>query len=224
MKAQNWPEKSRQDEIRELVRRRFPKLNEPALLDEIAAQGNLVDFKAGETLSEYGSYVRYIPLVLEGTLKVMRSSDSGDLFLYYVEAGEACASSFTCCLSQKKSYIRAVAEDDLLVLTLPTRMVDEWMTRYRSWKDFVMQSYEDRLMELVEAIDNIAFLRMDERLWQYLLDRSHATHEKILQTTHQEIADDLHASREAISRLLKQLEKQNKIKLGRNKIEIISNH
>jgi CRP/FNR family transcriptional regulator len=159
--------------------------------------------------------------VLEGTLKVMRSSDNGDLFLYYVQAGEACASSFTCCLTQKKSYIRAVAEDDLLVLTLPTRLVDEWLTRYRSWKDFVMQSYEDRLMELVEAIDNIAFLRMDERLWQYLHDRTQATGERIINATHQDIADDLHASREAISRLLKQLERQGKIKLGRNRIEIL---
>jgi|APTNR8051073442_1049403.scaffolds.fasta_scaffold01875_5 CRP/FNR family transcriptional regulator len=220
MKFQNWPEQSRRDEIMDLVRRRFPKLNEPGLLEEMAENGSLVDFKSGETLSEYGSYVRYIPLVLEGTLKVMRSSDNGDLFLYYVQAGEACASSFTCCLTQKKSYIRAVAEDDLLVLTLPTRLVDEWLTRYRSWKDFVMQSYEDRLMELVEAIDNIAFLRMDERLWQYLHDRTQATGEHVINATHQDIADDLHASREAISRLLKQLERQGKIKLGRNRIEI----
>jgi CRP/FNR family transcriptional regulator len=221
MKFQNWPEQSRREEIMDLVRRRFPKLNEPGLLEEMAENGSLVDFKSGETLSEYGSYVRYIPLVLEGTLKVMRSSDNGDLFLYYVQAGEACASSFTCCLTQKKSYIRAVAEDDLLVLTLPTRLVDEWLTRYRSWKDFVMQSYEDRLMELVEAIDNIAFLRMDERLWQYLHDRTQATGERIINATHQDIADDLHASREAISRLLKQLERQGKIKLGRNRIEIL---
>lgn len=221
MDERKWSAAQPHEELGELVRRRFPRLNEPGLLEEIEAHGRLMEFKAGETLTDYGSYVRYIPLVLEGSLKVMRSSDHGELFLYYVHAGEACASSFTCCLSQKKSYIRAIAEDKLLVLALPTRLVDEWLTRYRSWKDFVMQSYEDRLLEMVEAIDSIAFMRMDERLWEYLRDRSLATGEGVILCTHQEIADDLHASREAISRLLKQLERQGKVKLGRNRIEII---
>ncbi|MCB0635923.1 MAG: Crp/Fnr family transcriptional regulator [Lewinella sp.] len=209
-----------QERIRSVLRDQFPQLNEPDLIQDIIQQGRLVEYKHGEPIADFGSYVRFVPLVVEGTFKVMRATTDGEIFLYYVHAGEACASSFSCCLTQKKSFIRAVAEDDLLVVALPVAKVDEWLSRFRSWKDFIMQSYEDRLMELVEAIDSIAFLKMDERLWQYLQERARVTENFTIQTTHQEIAADLNASREAISRLLKQLERQGKIELGRNRIDV----
>ena len=209
-----------QEQIKQVLRRQFPQLNEPELVSEIIMNGRLVEYKSGEAIADFGSYVRFVPLVVEGSFKVMRAGPAGEIFLYYVHAGEACASSFSCCLSQKKSFIRAVAEEQLLVVALPVAKVDEWLSRYRSWKDFVMQSYENRLMELVEAIDSIAFLKMDERLWQYLKEKTMVTGSSTIHITHQEIATDLNASREAISRLLKQLEKQNKIELGRNRIEI----
>jgi CRP/FNR family transcriptional regulator len=209
-----------QERIRVVLRDQFPQLNEPELIQDIIQNGRLVEYKSGEAIADFGSYVRFVPLVVEGTFKVMRATPEGEIFLYYVHAGEACASSFSCCLAQKKSFIRAIAEDDLLVVALPVAKVDEWLSRYRSWKDFIMQSYEDRLMELVEAIDGIAFMKMDERLWQYLRERSRVTENYTIHATHQEIAADLNASREAISRLLKQLERQGKIELGRNRIDV----
>lgn len=209
-----------QERIKEVLRHQFPQLNEPDLVHDIIQHGRLVEYKAGEAIADFGSYVRFVPLVVRGSFKVMRATSEGEIFLYYVHAGEACASSFSCCLSQKKSFIRAVAEDELFVIALPVAKVDEWLSRYRSWKDFVMQSYEDRLMELVEAIDSIAFLKMDERLWQYLRERARVTNSTTIYATHQEIAADLNASREAISRLLKQLERAGHIELGRNRIEV----
>lgn len=209
-----------QEQIKEVLRRQFPQLNEPELIQDVILNGRLVEYKAGEAIADFGSYVRFVPLVVEGSFKVMRAGPEGEIFLYYVQSGEACASSFSCCLSQKKSFIRAIAEEPLLVIALPVAKVDEWLSRFRSWKDFVMQSYEDRLMELVEAIDSIAFLKMDDRLWQYLQEKTRVTNTYTIQTTHQEIANDLNASREAISRLLKQLERQGKIELGRNRIEV----
>ena len=130
--------------------------------------------------------------------------------------------SFSCCMMNKKSDIRTIAEEDSLIIGLPIQQVDEWMSRYKSWQQFVMQSYDMRMRELVQAIDEIAFKRMDERLISYLEKKAEASHSQLIQTTHQQIAYDLNASREAVSRLLKQMEKEGTVKLGRNKIEMLS--
>jgi CRP/FNR family transcriptional regulator len=126
--------------------------------------------------------------------------------------------SFTCCMMNKKSVIKAVAEEKTTFIGIPTRQVDSWLNRFTSWKNFVMRSYDDRMFELVKVIDSIAFSNMDQRLMEYLQKRSKATNTKIINVTHQEIAYDLNASREAVSRLLKRLEKTGAVELGRNVI------
>ena len=206
-----------------LVREHFPDLTEPRLQEEIAEVGQLLHFKAGTSIMDYGSYIRMVPLLIKGSIKVVREDEERDneLFLYYLSAGETCSMSFSCCLANKRSDIRTTAEDDTTLIGIPVRFVDEWMMKYPSWKNFVMSSYDNRLKELVRTIDNLMFHKMDERLINYLHQKSEAIHSKVLHTTHQKIAYDLNASREAISRLLKQLEKMGEIKLGRNKIELV---
>ena len=114
-----------------------------------------------------------------------------------------------------------MAEEDILLIAIPVRFLDEWMTRYQSWKNFVMTSFEARIMELIHTVDDIAFRRMDERLLNYLNKKAEISGSHTLLITHQEIANDLNASREAVSRLLKQLESDHLVKLGRNKIELV---
>lgn len=212
-------------EMSELLRKYYPQLAERGLQEEIIQVGKLLFFKAGETIIDFGSYVKIIPLLLEGSIKVTREGEEGqELFLYFLQPGEACTMSFTCCLMNKKSQIHAIAEEDTLLIGIPTRHMDDWMTRYQSWKNFVMLSYDNRMLEMVKTIDSIAFQKMDERLLQYLHRKSEVTNSKELNATHQEIAYDLNASREAISRLLKQLEKEGYVKLGRNKIELLANN
>jgi CRP/FNR family transcriptional regulator len=121
----------------------------------------------------------------------------------------------------KKSEIRTVAEEDTTLIGIPTRFMDEWMSRYPSWKNFVMTSYDNRMLELVRTIDSIAVKKMDERLMDYLEQKAEANDSRTLNATHQEIAYDLNASREAVSRLLKQLEKDGIVQLGRNRIELL---
>lgn len=121
----------------------------------------------------------------------------------------------------KKSDIRTVAEDDTTLIGIPIQYVDEWMSRFKSWQQFVMQSYDLRMRELVQTIDEIAFKRMDERLMNYLEKKSEAAQSKVINSTHQQIAFDLNASREAVSRLLKQMEKEGSVQLGRNKITLL---
>jgi CRP/FNR family transcriptional regulator len=204
------------------VRTVYPQLAEKSLQEEIASVGRMVTFKSGEVILDIGSYIKSMPLIISGLIKAVREdSDGNEIFLYYLSNGETCSMSFTCCLMNKKSEIRTIAEEDTLLIAIPSKYMDEWMSKYASWRNWVMKSYEMRMQELLKTIDSIAFQKMDERLLAYLQNKALKLHSKILHTTHQQIADDLNASREAISRLLKQLENEQRVILGRNKIEMI---
>ncbi len=211
------------DSLLALVQQYFPQLSEPELQRSIAEVAHVVHISAGETLMDYGQYISMLPLVIKGSIKVMREGEDGkELLLYYLNEGETCSMSFSCCMMSKQSQIRAIAEEDSTLISIPLQYVDEWMLVYRSWKNFVMLSYDNRMLEFMNTIDSIAFKKMDERLWEYLLQRASSTQSQVIHTTHSEIANDLNASREAISRLLKQLENMERIRLGRNKIELLS--
>jgi CRP/FNR family transcriptional regulator len=206
-------------DIQQLLQQYFTNLVEPALQAEITEQGKVLHFSEGEVIMDFGSYIRMVPLVISGSVKVIREDDDGnELFLYYLQPSEACTMSFTCCMMHKRSVIKAVAEEDTSLIAIPPKLVEEWMNKYASWKNFVMRSYDDRMYQLVKVIDSIAFSNMDERLLSYLENRAQVTKSYTIQATHQEIAYDLNASREAVSRLLKRLEKIGRVQLGRNVI------
>jgi CRP/FNR family transcriptional regulator, anaerobic regulatory protein len=205
------------------IRTEYPQLAEKSLQDEIASVGKVITFKSGDIILDIGSYIKSMPLIISGLIKAVREdADGNEIFLYYLAGGETCSMSFTCCLMNKKSEIRTIAEEDTMLISIPSKYMDEWMSKYASWRNWVMKSYELRMLELLKTIDSIAFQKMDERLLAYLQNKAQKLHSKILHTTHQEIAYDLNASREAVSRLLKQLENDRYVVLGRNKIEMLT--
>jgi len=205
------------------IKNNFPVLSEPDLLQEMEKYCVYRNVQEGDNLIEIGDEVLFIPLITKGTVKVVREDDNGnELLLYYLNSGETCASILTCCMNKTLSEVKACVLDEVIAIMVPIRIMDDWMRKYATWRNFVMLSYRQRLEQLLTTIDSIAFLKMDERLLQYLQKRSQELQTKTLLGTHQEIADDLHTSREVVSRLLKQLERMGKIKLSRNKIEIIS--
>ncbi len=198
-------------------------LFEDDLLDDIVKAGIYKEIPAGNKIIEIGQYIQSMPLLIEGAIKILRDDEEGDeLLLYFLESGDTCAMTLTCCLGNARSEIRAVAELDTKLIMVPISKMEEWTRKYKSWRDFVFQSYHNRLMEMLETIDSIAFLKMDERLLKYLKDKSTVTNSMAISSTHQEIAHELHTSRVVVSRLLKKLENQGKIKLNRNNIEIVS--
>lgn len=206
-------------EIEKLLRAYFPQLSQEQLIEEVGEFGDIVEKQAGDTVIDFGAYVRFLPLVLSGSLKISRTNREGEeIFLYYVGAGDTCASSFSCCMMQKKSLLKAEAEEDVRFISVPLKYADLWMSRYPQWRNFVVQMYDKRMMELLETLDTIAFSKMDERLMEYLQKKSEILNTKNLIITHQEIAHDMNASREAVSRLLKKIEKDGLIKLGRNQL------
>jgi len=160
--------------------------------------------------------------MLSGAIKILRQDNQGDeLLLYFLERGDTCAMTLSCCMGQHKSEIKAIAETDATLLMIPVQKMEEWTTKFKSWRTFVFNSYHNRLIEAIETIDNIAFLKMDDRLLKYLKNKTKVNNDHVINTTHQEIAYDLHTSRVVISRLLKKLEQSGKVKLNRNNIEII---
>ena len=208
--------------MREKLENYFSFVFEKELLDEIEEVGTFKKLRKNELLVDLGDKMKGVPLLLEGAIKIVREDKKGDeILLYFLERGDTCASSFSSAISNGKCGIRAIAEKESEIIFLPIEKLDEWLVKYKSWRNFILDSYNIRLNEMMETIDTLAFMRMDERLFKYLTDKAQIMRDTSLNTTHQDIAYDLHTSRVVISRLLKQLENEGKIKLHRNKIKIL---
>jgi CRP/FNR family transcriptional regulator len=209
-------------DVRELLLKAYGTTFEPELLDEILSTAKAVEFKEGDVIIDYNQYIKTMPLLLSGAVKVMREDfDSGELLLYYLERGDTCAMSMTCCLGEKQSEIRAIGEVPGVILMIPVQKMAAWIGTYKSWMAFVFESYNNRFNELLNAVDTIAFMDMKDRLLNYLFEKSKIENSPIVQKTHQDIAKELNTSRVVISRLLKALENEGRIKLNRNSLEIL---
>lgn len=202
---------------------KFKHTFEPKLLEEFKSVANELAVKAGDVILDYGQIVRSMPIIASGTVKVSRMDDQGrEILLYYVNAKESCAMTFTCCMEQFPSEIKAIAEDDVVMLTVPITVMDEWLMKYSTWKSFVMGTIRDRFNEMLNTIDQIAFQKLDERLKYYLQQKAKHTGSKLLNLSHEEIARDLATSRVVISRLLKKLENDDLLLLYRNQIKLLN--
>lgn len=201
---------------------RFQYLFEEELINEICKAGELRNVAADELLMQIGQPITHMPLIVSGSLKVLTEDEQGDeLLLYYLELGDTCAMTLNCCSRQSKSAISAVTEEPSEILFIPVAKMEEWMIKYASWRNFVLESYNSRMNEMLEAIDSLAFHNMEERLTKYLRDRAMVMHGGELKITHHHIANDLHSSRVVISRLMKKLEKDGIIKQQRNLVELL---
>jgi CRP/FNR family transcriptional regulator len=195
---------------------------EPGLLQELKQYGELKYFKEGDVIMDYGKYVRMMPIVISGTLKVLRKDDFGkEILLYYLSSNESCSMAYSCCLEARKSEVKAIAEDDVELIAIPHVKLDEWLCKYPSWKNYIMRSFNERFLELLKSIESIAFHKLDDRLIAYLKEKQRLFGSSVIKVSHYLIADELATSRVVISRLLKQLENDGKILLYRNEIKLL---
>ena len=195
--------------------------NDAKLVAEIDANSRRKSVHKEDVLISTGDEIVFVPLVMKGCLRIMRQDHDGrEVFLYHIYPGQTCAMSLTCCQTGKSSMVKAVAEDDTDVLLIPVRYMEEWF-KYPEWKAFVNNTFNNRFSDLLQVIDLIAFNNMDKQLLHYLQQRAKANQTQALVITHQQIADELHTHREAISRLLRTLEQKGIVKLGRNTIELL---
>ena len=206
----------------DLLQQKFAHSLDEDLITEISKNGILKKFKKDDIIIDINQSLNFIPLLLTGDIKIIREDkDGNELLMYFLEAGETCTMSLSCCLGTTKSKIRAVAEKDSSLVMIPVENTQKWFHNNASWRNFILQSYQIRFDEMLEAIDNLAFMKMDERLYKYLKNMAMVDESKTISIKHQDIAEDLNTSRVVVSRLLKKLENENKIEVGRNKIVII---
>ena len=205
-----------------LIKQQFEFLFEQPLIEEVLQLGNLKEFDLGDEIMDIGQEITHFPLVVSGSLKVMTEDENGnELLLYYLEMGDTCAMTLQCCLKNSKSKIRVTAEDITKVVFIPIRKMEEWIVQYPSWRRFVFDSYNNRLNEMLESIDNLAFTNLEGRLYKYLKDKAMVAGNAELRITHHQIAHELNSSRVVISRLMKKLEIQGKITQDRNRISVL---
>jgi CRP/FNR family transcriptional regulator len=200
---------------------RFQFLFEPELITDICRHGKIKRYREGSLIMDVGETLTHMPLVLSGSIKIMKEDkDGNELLLYYLELGDTCAVTLSCCTKPSKSSIKAITESDSEIVFVPVAKMEDWMVKYKTWREFVLESYNQRLNEMLDAIDNLAFNNMEERIYKYLRDKAMVNREPKLQVTHAEIATDLHSSRVVISRIMKKLENEGKIVQYRNYVEI----
>lgn len=204
------------------LNQRFQNIFEDELIQEICYNGRLKQFGPDELIMDIGEVVNHLPLVVSGSIKILTEDDEGkELLLYYLELGDTCAASLNYGSRSTKSKIRAVSEDHTEILFVPIEKVEDWMAKYKTWRAFILETYNYRMSEMLEAIDTLAFHNMEERVHKYLRDKAMVTSQQEIQATHAQIANDLHSSRVVISRILSKLEKDGVIKHGRNKINLL---
>ena len=192
------------------------------LLENLAEHGRIIQVEANTQVIARGDEVTDIPIVLSGTAKVVRTDDTDEEhILFYLNEKEACTATFSICDTTKKSEIDFMMETDGELLLYPVRLMDHLTKEFPSWRYYVCRNYNNRMKEFLDTMDSIVFMKMDQRILKYLKKASEALHTKIINITHQEIANDLSTSRVVVSRLLKQLEHEGKIKLYRNRIELL---
>lgn len=193
----------------------------PELKEKLYENSIKKDFVAGEIILNENSNIRAIPIVTRGRIRVMRTDEEDkEILLYYIKAGESCIMSFLGGMHHETSKVKAVAEEDTEILFLPMEKVTLFIKQYPEWLDYIFRLYHKRFEELLEVVNAVAFKKMDERLLNFIQKKCEHTGSKTLNVTHEQLANELGTARVVVSRLLKQMEDEGLVKLGRNKITL----
>lgn len=196
--------------------------NIPAIKEKLFEYGFVKTFSEGDVILSENAYIKAIPIVTKGSIRVMRTDEDGrELLLYYIKAGESCIMSFLGGIHQDTSKVKAIAEEETEILFIPIDKVSLLIKEYPEWLDYIFRLYHKRFEELLEVVNEVAFKKIDERLLNFIKKKSEITNNKILHLTHEQLANELGTARVVVSRLLKQMEIEGIVKLGRNNITLM---
>jgi CRP/FNR family transcriptional regulator, anaerobic regulatory protein len=198
-------------------------IKDSVLKQEFADIGTLKTFKKGDTIVQDGTYIKSIPIILRGSLKVVQEDDEGrEFLLYYLSEGESCIMSILGGLNNEPSKVSVIAEKDTDILLIPIQNAAIWVKKYPAWSEYIFKLYQKRFEEMLSIVKRVSTKSLTERLTELLLVKSKLAQSKTLSITHQQLADELGSARVVVSRLLKQMEHAGKIALSRNAITILS--
>ena len=192
------------------------------LKKEVDESGQVRSFPAGTVIVNFNAYISSIPIILSGSIKVIRTDEEGrEILLYYIKPGESCIMSFLAGMHNDTSKIKAIVEEDVELLLIPIDKAKQWIKEFPEWADFIFNLYQKRFEELLEVVNSIAFQKADVRLMNLLNQKSKLFNSKEIKVTHQQLADETGLSREAVSRVLKQMENEGLVAITRNKIMLM---
>ena len=197
------------------------KLFSDELIDEIYAKSKIIDVPAGTQILRLGQYVKVLPIVLSGRVKVFAYGDEKEFLLYYIRENESCIMSFSALLNNEVSKICAIAEDTTTILTLPGEDVLKWTKKFSEFNHFYLKYYQHKYDDLLETLRQVVFEKLDTRILKYLIERSKISGKEGVRVTHKEISTDLGTSREVVTRIIKKLETEQYIKIEKNFIKIL---
>jgi CRP/FNR family transcriptional regulator len=196
----------------------------PEIKEKLERYGIPKTFQEGDTVLREDAYIQAIPIVMRGSIKVLRTEDDGrEILLYYIKAGESCIMSFLGGMHHDTSKVKAVAEEQTELLFIPIDKVSALIKEYPQWLDYIFRLYHKRFEELLEVVNAVAFKKMDERLLNFIQKKCELAQSRTIQVTHEQLANELGTARVVVSRLLKQMEELGLVQLGRNKITLKTN-
>lgn len=194
----------------------------PELIEKLKEFGTYKELKAGEVILQENAFIRAIPIVIKGALKVSRMEEDGrEILLYYIKAGESCIMSFLGGIHQESSKVKAEVEEDAEIIFIPVEKISYFIKEFPQWLDYIFKLYHKRFEELLDMVNSIAFKKVDERLLDLLKKKEDLVNDKTILITHEQLANELGTARVVVSRLLKQLEEDGVVRLGRNRIDLL---
>lgn len=194
----------------------------PLIRERLAEFGFAKTFAEGDIILNERAYIKAIPIVTDGSIRVMRADDEGrEILLYYIRAGESCIMSFLGGMHHDTSKVKAIAEEETEILFIPIDKVSLLIKEFPEWLDYIFRLYHKRFEELLEVVNAIAFKKLDERLLDFIKKKCALTKSRTLNLTHEQFATELGTARVVVSRLLKQMEDEGLVKLGRNKVTLV---
>ncbi len=192
----------------------LPFFSEPGFREELLMCG-VSTFKKGDTIVREGQYVKFLPIVLTGSIRVFQKKEDREILLYYVRAKETCTMSLAAAYFNNKSSSHGIVMEDTDVLIFPAGLITQWQLKYPSWNKFVMEMFRVRYDQLIHSFEALAFDHIPDRVMDFLLKKSQADDTKRVAISHQQLAYELGTTRVVISRILKQFEHEKKISLAR---------
>ena len=201
----------------ENLSRRFGK----DVMDQILEGASIIQFSENAELIREGQYVKVVPIVLEGMVKVFAGEGSKEILLYYIHPGESCVMSFSACLKNEKSKVVAITTEYTTAILLPCDKLNQWILQYPVINRLFYQQYDQRYSELIDTVSHLLYDRLDKRLLDYLNEKIIMTGKNPIKISHKEIAKDLGTAREVISRLIKKLAHVEKLKQHNDSIELL---
>ena len=195
--------------------------SEQKLQEEIIQNCQLLTFDKGDIIAKEGQYVKVVPIVISGTIRVFQTKEDREILLYYVEQSQTCMMTLSACFYDNKSPAQAVAVTKTIVLAIPTKYITQWQRKFASWNDFVIRAFRNRYDELLNNFKSVAFDHTNTRVLEYLKNRTSKQKTNKVEISHQELANELGTTRVVISRILKQFQLENKISLKRGSIQLL---